>query len=277
MSLSCTAITRIPADVAPFFLGRQPILDRRGNTVAYELLFRSDPSGGAHVTDGRQATASVIAHAFSELGIEAVLGNCRGFINFDTDTLLSDLPEALPADKIVLEILETVEFNEAVINRCRELHAAGFRMALDDVTALSSGHEQVLPIVDVIKLDLMDIPHEQLPAIAEACQRPGIELLAEKVDTREQAEYCHALGFNYFQGYYFARPIVLEGRTVDPSRSVLLKLLQQLMAEAEIQEIESTFKQSPELSYKLMRLVNSAADRPEQSDRESVARADRAR
>jgi EAL and modified HD-GYP domain-containing signal transduction protein len=253
------AVAKAPANVVPFFLGRQPILDRNARTVAYELLFRSGAVGGADVTDGRLATASVIAHAFTELGIEAVLGDCRGFINFDAQTLLSDLPEALPPGKVVLEILETVEFSNAVVNRCQQLHAAGFGLALDDLTHISPGHEAVMPLVEVIKIDLHAVPDGQLAAVVEACRRPGVELLAEKVDTQEQADLCRKLGFTYFQGYFFARPVILEGRAVDPSRAVLLELVQQVIGVAEIREVEASFKRSPELSYKLMRLVNSAA------------------
>lgn len=259
MNATSTAAVTAPANAAPFFLGRQPILDRRGRTVAYELLFRSQAFGGAAAMDGRRATASVVAHAFTELGIEAVLGECRGFINFDARTLLSDLPEALPPHKIVLEVLETVELSDAVVDRCRELRAAGFGLALDDLTHIQPVHEPMLPLIEIIKIDLQAVPDDELGAAVEACRRPGIQLLAEKVETQAQAERCRALGFDYFQGYYFARPTVLEGRAIDPSRALLLQLVQQVMGGAGIRQIEASFKRSPELSYKLMRLVNSAA------------------
>jgi EAL domain-containing protein (putative c-di-GMP-specific phosphodiesterase class I) len=90
------------------FLGRQPILDREQRLHAYELLFRSGSRNFAEVTDGVQATATVIANAFSELGIEAALGSHRGFINVDEAFLFSDMLELLPRHAVVLEILETV-------------------------------------------------------------------------------------------------------------------------------------------------------------------------
>ena len=119
------------------FLGRQPILDRNQQLFAYELLFRSGSRNFADVTCGVQATATVIANAFTELGVEAALGNCRGFINVDEAFLFSDLLELLPRHAVVLEILETVPPTPAVIERCIALKAAGFTLALDDVVQLA--------------------------------------------------------------------------------------------------------------------------------------------
>jgi EAL and modified HD-GYP domain-containing signal transduction protein len=247
-------------DAAPmFWLARQPILDLTGNTVAYELLFRSGATGGAQVTDDRTATATVINHAFNELGLATVLGRCRGFINFDAELLMSDVVELLPPERTVIELLETVEITEAVVERCRDLRARGFSFALDDIVQLDAAHAQILPLVDVIKVDILETPVASLPGlVARVREHPGrVKLLAEKVDRVEQADHCRQLGFELFQGYFFARPVILHGRRADPSRSVLLQLLQQSMGNVENAEIEATFKQAPELSYKLVRLVNS--------------------
>jgi len=242
-----------------FWLARQPILDLTGNTVAYELLFRSGATGGAQVTDDRTATATVINHAFNELGLAAVLGQCRGFINFDAELLMSDVVELLPPERTMIELLETIEITEAVVERCRDLRARGFSFALDDIVQLDAAHAPILPLVDVVKVDVKETPVAALAElVARVREHPcRVKLLAEKVDSVEQAEHCRQLGFELFQGYYFARPVILQGRRADPSRSVLLHLLQQSMSNVENAEIEATFKQAPELSYKLVRLVNS--------------------
>lgn len=245
------------AGTPPFYLGRQPILDRDGRTVAYELLFRPNACNGVHITDNRAATASVIAHAFSDLGIAAALGGCQGFINFDAELLLSDVPELLPASDIVIEILETVELTPEVIERCHELKRKGFSFALDDVVRPAEMTPEVLGFIDIVKVDIAATSPRALHAIATAARAAGVRLLAEKVDNVWQAERCKELGFDLFQGYYFARPALLEGRRTQPDREVLLQLLQQIAAEAPREEIEQTFKHAPELAFKLMRLVNS--------------------
>lgn len=252
---------RIRAVVAApsFWLGRQPILDLTGNTVAYELLFRSGATGGP-VADNRMATASVISLAFNELGIPAVLGRCRGFINFDAELLMSEVVELLPPERTVVELLETVRITPEIVDRCRKLRSRGFSFALDDIVQLDAEHEPILPLVDVIKIDVLETPADALPdLIGRARSARRVKLLAEKVDSREQADHCRQLGFDLFQGYFFARPALLQGRRADPARRVLVYLLQQALGETENAQIELTFKQAPELSYKLMRLVNSVA------------------
>jgi len=240
-----------------FWLGRQPILDTTGNTVAYELLFRTGGQA-AGVTDHCTATASVISHAFNDLGTASVLGHCRGFINFDTELLLSDVVELLPPDITVIELLETVEITPDVVQRCRDLRALGFSFALDDVVHLDEAKAEILPLVDVVKIDVRATPVEQLPALIERVrQLRRVKLLAEKVEDQAQAEHCKRLGFDLFQGYFFARPVTMTGRRADPSKRLLMHLLQQCLRDEENLEIETTFKRAPELTYKLMRLVNS--------------------
>lgn len=240
-----------------FWLGRQPILDSTGNTVAYELLFRTGPDQ-PFPTSGQAATASVIAHAFNDLGTASVLGNCKGFINFDTELLMSDVIELLPPHATVIELLETIEIDGKVIDRCRELRARGFAFALDDVVQLDEGHSRILPFVDVVKVDVLAMPFDELQAlVARIRDIRRIKLLAEKVEDHTQAERCRRLGFDLFQGYFFARPVMMSGRRADPSKRLLIHLLQQCIAEQSNAQIEATFKQAPELSYKLMRLVNS--------------------
>lgn len=255
--MTAAALPSLAAHVTPFFLARQPILDRQQRIVAYELLFRSGKEQAAHVVDDRQATAAVISHAFAELGIDAVLGAQTAYINFDAEALLSDVAEVLPPERTVIELLETVRIEPVIVERCRALRAQGFRFALDDVVRLDADHTPLLPFVDVIKVDVLATPPERLAALAAELRGTGARLLAEKVDSREQADRCLELGFDLFQGYFFARPALLSGRAPDPSRQLLLTMLQQVLGETDYEEIQQSFKQAPDLSYKLMRLVNS--------------------
>lgn len=240
------------------FLGRQPILDRDQRIVAYELLFRSGRTAGVTVTDDMQATASVIHHAFSEMGVQTVLGDQLGFINVSADLLLSDMVELLPKSQVVLELLETIVVNDAVVERCRALKLQGFTLALDDFV-FNESYRPLLGIVDIVKVDLLLHSQDELNAAVSQIRQWPVKLLAEKVDSAEQAQYCHALGFDLFQGYYFARPSVLTAKRADPSQMALIQLLGLLLKDADTHQIEHIFKQHPNLTYNLMRLVNSVA------------------
>ena len=240
------------------FLGRQPILDRDQRIVAYELLFRTADTSSVIVTDDMQATASVIHHAFSEMGVQTVLGTQLGFINVSADMLLSDMVELLPTSQVVLELLETIIVTEAVIERCRALKLLGFALALDDFV-FDESYLPLLTLVDIVKIDLLLHSREELQAVVSQLKPWPVKLLAEKVDSAEQAAYCHSLGFDLFQGYYFARPSVLSTKRADPSQLALIRLLGLVLHDADTPQIEQIFKQHPSLTYNLMRLVNSVA------------------
>lgn len=244
----------------PLYLGRQPILDARQRLVGFELLFRSGNVDAAHFTDGTYATASVVACAFAELGIGDALGYRRGFINVDTRFLLDDAVELLPPRQVALEILEQVPPTPEVVARCRALQSAGFMLALDDLSGLDDPRLPLLPLVEVVKLDLSAVPAAGLESLVAALRGAcAAKLLAEKVDAAAQLAQCRALGFDYYQGYFFARPDVLQGRRLDNSRLALLKLLAQVIDDADTAVLEAGFKQAPGLTINLLRLVNSVA------------------
>lgn len=241
------------------YLARQPIVDDQGNLLGFELLFRSDSQNRAEVLDNSTATATVVVNAFSDLGIERVLGAHKGFINVNAELLHSDMIELLPRQQVVLEILETEIIDEPLIRRCRELKEKGFSLALDDIIELTPDKQLLLPVVDIIKLDLMYIVPAKLRGITEKLKAHRIDLLAEKVESQDQARYCSELGFSLFQGYYFARPETLSGKRIDPSKLSLLRILQLTLTDAGNEDIEKVFKESPDLTYRLMRIINSAA------------------
>jgi EAL and modified HD-GYP domain-containing signal transduction protein len=242
------------------FIGRQPILDRQHQLFAYELLFRSGgQKNEANVQDDLGATANVINHAFAELGIEQALGPYKGFINCDTSLLLSDMLEILPTDKIVLEVLETVEVTPQIIERCAELKARGFTLALDDFVNYEDKWKPLLDLIEIVKVDLMPLSREQLAEVTGQLKRWPISLLAEKVDSREQAEHCHDLGYHLFQGYYFARPAIIAGKKLGHSQLALVRLLGLVLEDAETVILEGVFKHEPGLAMNLMRLTNSVA------------------
>jgi len=246
------------APTEKFFLGRQPILDRYQEIIGYELLFRSADMEHAVFESYSHASANVITHALASFGIQEVLGGKFGFINIHKGLLLSEILELLPISQSVLELLEMIQLDAEVVERCRELKQMGFLLALDD-HEFDESNAEIYNIVDIIKIDILLTGVDQLPDIVRKLQKYPVKLLAEKVETVEQFTLCYDLGFDLFQGYFFAKPVVLNRRKIDVSGLALLKLLKQLQMEAGLEMIESTFKENPGLSFNLLKLVNSVA------------------
>lgn len=192
------------------FLGRQPILDRKRKVVAYELLFRSSrDEREAHVTDDALATARVVTRAFHDFGIYTVVGKAMAFVNLDAESLLSAMIETLPRDRVVLELLETIEIDRHIVRRCRELKAKGYRLALDDFTRYDESYEPLLDIVDIVKVDMLALDARSLAELVHLLKPWHRRLLAEKVESLRRARQCLALGFEFFQGFFFSRPAIL--------------------------------------------------------------------
>lgn len=243
-----------------FFLARQPILGRDQCLVAFELLFRSAEACEANVTDHASATAAVISHA-SQLGMETVLGGRLAFVNVDEVVLMSDFVRFLPHNGVILEILETVRATPRVIARVVELRKLGFRFALDDVIAESDDVSKLVDLAEVIKIDLKGVNGAKLEELVRKFSGRKKKLLAEKVETVEEFHTCLALGFDYFQGFYFARPAILSGKKIAPSELVILRLLDLLNSDAGNDEIEAAVKRDASVGINLLRLVNTAAAR----------------
>ncbi|HIJ80553.1 MAG TPA: EAL domain-containing protein [Desulfuromonadales bacterium] len=241
-----------------YLIGRQPILDRSERLFGYELLFRSTDKNEADVRDAGQATANVIINTLSSFGICELLGGRKGFINLDYDMLMSEVVELLPPEHIVIELLESIEPSPALVERCRELKDAGFALALDD-HQYSPDFAELYSLVDIVKIDLLVTPLESVPAMIEQLRPYSCKLLAEKVERSELFSACHDLGFDYFQGYYFARPDIVRKKKMDESSTTLFQLMRLLGEDAGIEAIENAFRGSPTLTYKLLMLVNSVS------------------
>lgn len=260
MHAEAAVANALPAD--EFFLARQPILGRDQHLVAFELLFRAaGEHDDAQMTTGAAATAAVISHA-SQLGMEQVVGDQLAFVNADEDVLMSDFVRFLPPHKVILEILETVKPTEHLRARVAELKQLGFKFALDDVVACSADVQQLVDLVDVVKIDLQGIDPARLADVTAAFKGSNKKLLAEKVETLEEFHRCLELGFDYFQGYYFARPAILSGKTIAPSELVVLHLLDLINSKADDRAIETAVKRDALISLNLLRLVNSRAAGP---------------
>lgn len=240
-------------------IGRQPILNRLKKIFGYELLFRKGDLNKADVTDNMRATASVLVNTLNNIGVSRLIGDKVGFINVDDVILESSIIDLLPANRMVLELLETVNIDDRVVELCSKTRQKGFQLALDDVVDHNGQIERMLNISSIVKIDLIGCDRDKLPGLVETFKKYKVKLLAEKVETQEEFEKCRELGFDYFQGYFFAKPSVISARSISPTQIVLLELSRFLAREEEFYVIEELFRKNPELHIKLLQFMNSAA------------------
>lgn len=242
---------------AEIMLGRQPIMDSSKNIKAYELLFRSEADTSTGDVDDLHATSTVIINTLSQFGLDYVLGNHDAFINVSASFLLSETVELLPADRIVLEILEDVPINSQILSRCQALKNKGFRLALDGFT-YHAQYDPLLPLIDYVKIDLKETPLQEIPKLLAPVKKLSKAILvAEKVEEESAVISCKQLGFSLFQGHFFAKPTILQGKKPQPHQLTLMRILGMLIGDADIDQLEKTFKDNPALTISLLRLVNS--------------------
>jgi EAL and modified HD-GYP domain-containing signal transduction protein len=242
-------------------IGRQPIYDRGGAVVAYELLFRGGRAAAAADRSDAYATTQVILNAFAEFGLEQIVGDRLCLLNMTREFLVGELPLPFEPDQVVLEVLETVEIDDEVIAGVADLAGRGFRIALDDFV-FGTGHERLLGLASYVKLDVLGVdPRTIVSAVQEIRRFPNIRLLAERIETQSQLDAALSLGFDLFQGHIFARPQTLTAVSVNPSRMRRLELFTALTAaNADIDAIVPIVTADPALSFRVLRATNSAAN-----------------
>lgn len=238
-------------------LARQPIFNRSMQVVAYELLCRTSSLNQATFSNGDSASSQVLLHTFTDLSLEKVVGKHKAYINFTRKLLIT--PPPFDPRQLVVEVLEDQIVDQALLDGLKQLKSEGYTIALDDFV-LNDQTRPLLAYADIIKLDVLQLSETELVDHIEQLKPRGHTLLAEKVETYEMLERCQTLGFDLFQGYFLARPKILSGRKISESKQAVLQLLAALHdPDVSILRVEQLLSQDPVLSYKLLRLVNSAA------------------
>jgi EAL and modified HD-GYP domain-containing signal transduction protein len=238
-------------------LARQPIFDGNMKVVAYELLCRNSDLKFISTSDGDAASSQVLLNAFTELSIEEVVGSHKAYVNFTRALLTS--PPPFGKQKLVIEVLEGQTIDAAMLYSLQQLREQGYTIALDDFE-LSSDTEGLVPYADIVKLDVLALSPEKLSEHVRHLKSFGLTLIAEKVETYEMFEKCKAMGFDLFQGYFLAKPRVISGRKISENKQSVLQLLSALHdPDIPLDQVERMIARDTLLSFKLLRLVNSAA------------------
>lgn len=241
------------------FLGRQPVFTSAMETYGYELLYRSNEINRADFHDGNRATSSVLVNSFFEFGLKNIVGESRAFINLPRDFIIGTYELPFDPEQIVLEVLETISFDDTVAEALLALRRKGFILCLDDFILPESGENPFVDYVDIVKLELPAYSPPRLLKTAHYLQSKGVEILAEKVETREEFELCRRVGCDFFQGYFFCKPNILKQEKIPKNRFAIIRLLKRVHDPlVSFSELEELIAQDVTLSYRILKYINSA-------------------
>ncbi len=240
------------------YVARQPIFDTKKNIAAYELLFRDSMSNAFPDIDGDLATSKLLARSFFNIGIERLTGGKKAFINFTEELLIKQVPTMFSSDDVVVEILEDVSPGEDVVQACRQIKDKGYVLALDDFLFRDDLRELVA-MADIIKIDFLITPIDEIREMLERLAEFDVELLAEKIETYEEYQLSCEMGFKYFQGYFFSKPEILQSKDIAPSHLSLLQLVAELSKkDCSLEKLEEMVTVDVSVSYKILRYINSS-------------------
>jgi c-di-GMP-related signal transduction protein len=247
------------------YLARQPIFDTEKNLYGYELLFRDGVQNSFPDVNADEATSKLITEHHLLMGVEKITGGHLAFINFSADTLIHHFPTSIQPTSMVIEILETVPISSELLTACKELHRMGYKLALDDHD-FEPRWDIFLPYVSYIKVDVRQFNILQISKYVSRVKHHNVTLLAEKVETQQEFEKLRQLGFQLFQGYFFARPEMLKHKKIASSKlNLLLLIAESSKVRLDFEKLSQIVERDLGLSYKLLRFVNSASFAREQA------------
>ncbi len=243
------------------YLGRQPIIDSDLNLCAYEVLYR-DSNKQSHISGDRYASASVINSVLNKFGTRSLLGHRKALVKVDEKFLLHDIIFSIPNEFFIFCILESVELNERVIERVKQLKTKGYTLALNDISLNDKKFDKYRPIfaeLSFVKIKLdANISHKLKDFIIEL-KSNNITIIGSKIETSKEYSFARRVGCDWFQGYFFAEPKIIENAKYEPSQMNILKLYNLLMQDTNIDEITSEFEKNHEITLQLLQFINSGA------------------
>ena len=240
-------------------VARQPILDQDGRVFGYELLYRANASDKTCTAGGDLAAARGLTDALLAIGLDTLTNGAPAFINFNRALLVNRAAELLPQNDVVIELREDIPVDDEVIEACRQLHGKGYALALDDYDP-ESGADALLPYVKFVKIDVLSADAAVWVPLGQRLASSNVRLVAERIETAEQAAEARASGYTLFQGYYFCRPATQSARALPARRLAYLNLFAALnRPDLTIGALEDLVKRDVSLTVRLLRSVNSAA------------------
>lgn len=246
-----------------FLVGRQPIFDRDEKVFGYEFLFRKTGTDDrAEFYDPVTATSRVLVNIFQNFGVKSLTSDRKAFINIDDNIIMQDVLDVLPKENLVLEIVETTNVTKEVIERVAGYYRDGYVFALDDFVLSAEYFSMFMPLfpfTEYLKVDMKENCLAKMDRVEKIFKGRHMMLLAEKVESREDFVFASESGFQLYQGFFFEKPAVIQKKNIEPSKACILRILSKLSQNAEVSQIESEFRLQPELTLKLLKLINTCS------------------
>lgn len=240
-------------------LARQPVFNKSQDVVAYLLLYRNGDEQAPKTINDHLATSSVILNTYASICEDGEVRSLPCYIKLTDQTLMADNFPDLPKESFILEILGHSKITPELVERVKLLNQQGYRIALSDYRPHPK-YEPLLNLIHILKLDIQKTGIEQLPQVVKDLRPYHLELLADKVETQNEFRKCHELGFALFQGYFLSKPEPVKGKKLGSSKVLLLQMMVELQSpQATAQSVEQLVINDPLLTYRILRVVNSAA------------------
>ncbi len=239
------------------FIARQPIFNTDLDIFGYELLFRSSLDNFFDGSNQDVASSCVIANSFLLFDLQEITHGKKAFLNCTRNVLIRDYPTTFPRELAIIELLEDIPPDDEVLAACRTLKEMGYQLALDDYVD-SPAHAPLLKYADIIKVDFLASSEQECRRLVETYAPRGIKFLAEKVETQEVYEQAVLMGYSYFQGYFFSKPVIVSRKDISTAKVHHLKILQQINApDIDLNQLAQTIQLDISISYKLLKYINS--------------------
>lgn len=240
------------------FLARQPIFSTEREVYGYEILYRDGNKNYFPDTDGEYASISALTRCFIDFGIKEITNGKKAFINFTEELFHNDIASIFPKEYLIIEILENIVAGSELINYCKKLKKMGYMLAIDDFT-FQSGYEELIKIVDIIKVDFMISSISERESIVKKYKRDGLKFLAEKVETQEEYLSAIKMGYSYFQGFFFSKPEITKKKKILPYLANYIRLINMINSDDyNFSVVSKIIENDFAFSYEILRLVNSA-------------------
>ena len=241
------------------YIARQAIFDRNSIAVGYELLYRDSVNNQFPEIDPDVATSKMIIQSHIHGNIAAICFGKPSFINFTEKTLINKYPLMFSNDSIVIELVGITKPTSKLVKVLEYYHEKGYKIALTEYD-LQSHWDVIYPYIDFIKINIEKINPKRLPAIVKTLKPFNIKIIAEKVETRYQYQSLVEVGFDYYQGFYYHEPEIIEGQTLTPIKAQMLALMSETFNTPFVYEkIADIVSHDVNLTIGLLKMVNNAA------------------